>query len=84
MGMDREVTDIWKFGRPRDDLTTAEVIAAPNPELTIEEYDRRQMLVDQWLECRLPSLLKGLSQLRADKPTPSWDNTPISADWNKR
>ena len=41
MGFDKEATDIWKFGRPRPDLTPDETLSAAEPELTDAEKRKR-------------------------------------------
>lgn len=45
MGIDKETIDIWKFGRPRPDLSMDETLAAPMSILTVEEQTERQDLI---------------------------------------
>lgn len=47
MGVDKKATDIWKFGRPRPDLSINETMTAPEPELSDEERARRTSLMSQ-------------------------------------
>ena len=48
MGVDKEAIDIWKFGRPRRDLSLDETLAAPEPILSKEEtLQREQLLKDR-------------------------------------
>lgn len=56
MGIDKDATDIWKFGRVRNDLTLDQTCAAPMPELSDEESNARQKLIDAHLESKLAAL----------------------------
>ncbi len=47
MGVDKEATDIWKFGRSRPDLSFAETLAAPMPDLSADEQAERQRLITE-------------------------------------
>lgn len=61
MGLDKEATDIWKFGIPRPDLSTEETFAAPYPEtLSQEEADRRDILARETLEAKTKPLIMAL------------------------
>lgn len=46
MGVDKEATDIWKFGRARPDLSFDESLAADIPELSEAEKAERNALID--------------------------------------
>ena len=50
MGMDKETTDIWKFGRARPDLSMEQSATAPTPILTAEEMADRQEKINEQTE----------------------------------
>jgi hypothetical protein len=49
MGVDKEATDIWKFGRPRPDLTFDESMAAPEPIVTGRQKRTRERALSKCL-----------------------------------
>jgi hypothetical protein len=48
MGVDREAMDIWKFGRPRPDLTLDESLAAPMPEFTPRQIRAKHKAISKF------------------------------------
>ena len=57
MGMDKEAIDIWKFGRPRPDLSFDEVLAALEPVLTDFQRRRREADLSRRHRGRMKELL---------------------------
>lgn len=56
MGVDKEAMDIWKFGRPRPDLSFDESLAAPVPELSDKEAEQRKGMMRAARDRRLGRL----------------------------
>lgn len=50
MGVDKEAMDIWKFGRSRPDLSIDETLAAPEPNITLDEVAERRWLINDRME----------------------------------
>ena len=56
MGMDKEATDIWKFGRSRLDLSPLESLNAPEPKIGKREAARRKRLLAARLERQIAAM----------------------------
>lgn len=68
MGVDKEATDIWKFGRPRPDLTFDETLAAPRPDLTVNEMNDRQNMIAASEARRRSEMIRLLNQTISELP----------------
>jgi hypothetical protein len=69
MGLDKEATDIWKFGRIRPDLTVEQTVAAPWPhDVPPEEENRRRKLVAERLSPNPEALYEKLKKIMPPPP----------------
>lgn len=66
MGVDKETTDIWKFGRPRPDLTLDEVLATPMPTLSKAERARREHLINKSVARRSLGMREDVEAMAAE------------------
>ncbi len=68
MGMDKEATDIWIFGRKRPDLTPEETFTAHNnfnyDGLSAEQISQRKALIEVYKTERLEELIKKVPEFR--------------------
>lgn len=82
MGMDKETTDIWVFGKPRTDLTAEQTVAAMKefrpPDLEPAERERRVTLIDEIVKRRTRDMAIGVEiGLRAARPRKPFVGTVV-------
>lgn len=70
MGLDKEATDIWKFGKSRPDLSLDETMAAPMPSLSATEEAQRQALLDARLKEKLAPMIGMARAMAIVRPKP--------------